>query len=787
MSHVKIILTLTITVLVSSLMVFFVEGITTPIIKDYNEKQANIAKYDILPDYEGVFEDTTDTYDLEGTPIVKVEMAESQTVFYTASFNGFNPGITILVGFDLTTNNIIGFRVIEQNETQGLGSVITEEDFQAQFDDLNPNEIDGIAGTTALVTLGGVKNALRSIALFHSVEFEGAVVETPEERLLRLKQEITEVGATFTDVTSDYDLTDSPITKIEESDGNSIVYTAGFDGFNPGVVYLVAFDLTTNDINGFRVVEQFETDGLGAVILEETFQAQFDDLAQDGIDGIAGTTAVITLGALKTSMNDVIDFHKTNIEGTHVETYEEMVERYKEEITVDGAIITDVSGDYDLTESSIIKVELANDKTSDVAVIYNVEFVGYNTGDVVEYIISFDLVTNDILGFRVLYQNETPGYGAAIEEDSYFAQFVDMPQEDAFNGDIDDVAGTSGAPVTMGAFKNSLTEIVTFHKIEFEGIVLETDEERTNRLFLELFPTATDFVKVTRDYAAHYDIEEFYEAYNVETYLGNVYHVKAVGANYSEETYLEFFLGIAEDTTFTGLRMWDDNETTGKATSFYLIEYGDTYTGDNIEEAYTIDDVAGSTLTNNALQAAALAIAQYHVEEYIGREFARPANVDTSESNILAAFTGAVTYSSVYADYEHESNIYNIYEVFDGSSTSLGYVYYGYTNGREGIIRFTWGVDLTDTTINLIITSDSETWNLAEQYGNYHAANEYGYFPDTPWLNAFENAGLTSILSDIQSEVIDGIAGVSITTEGIRDVLEKIAQYHFDQSVGGAG
>ena len=200
MKHVKIIFTLTLIVLVASMMIFFVEGLTTPIIDAYNERQANLAKLDILPDYDGSFEDVSEDYDFTNSPIVKMESAGEVAVFYTIEFGGYNPGITVLVGFDLETNNIIGFRVIEQNETAGLGSVIAEEDFQVQFDNLSPDDIDSVAGTTAVVTLGAVKSAIKSVALFHSVEFEGAIVETPEQRIIRLKEEITEVDANFEDV-----------------------------------------------------------------------------------------------------------------------------------------------------------------------------------------------------------------------------------------------------------------------------------------------------------------------------------------------------------------------------------------------------------------------------------------------------------------------------------------------------------------------------------------------------------------------------------------------------------
>ncbi len=788
MKHFKIIITLTIVVLVSSLAVFFVEDITTPIIDAYNVRIANEAKYEVLPELSDDDDITpTEDYDFTGTSITELIIVEGVGYIYTAEFQGFQSVITYIIGMDLD-GKLTGYKTLIQGDTPGLGALIAEDSFFAQFigmstADAANGDFDGLAGAT--ITTGGLISSLDKVIEFHNVEFEGVVVETPEEKLLRLKEEISEVGAVFTDVTADYDVSGYPITKVEETDNDIIIYTVEFDGYNPGIIYLVAFDLDTNDIIGFRVIEQYETLGLGSVIEDEVFQAQFDDLAQGDIDGIAGTTATITLGGLKDSLEEVVIFHKAEFEGEVPETAAEKILRFKQEITVDDAVISDVSGDYDLTGTPITKVEMANDTTEDVAVIYTIEFVGYNTGDVIEYIISFDLETNDILGFRVLYQNETPGYGDTIEDDAYYLQFAGMAQIDALNGDIDDVAGTSGAPVTMGAFKESLNNVVVFHKAEFEGVIVESDEERLERLWLELFPTASYYTKVTRDYAAHYDVEEFYEVYDVlDVYLGNIYHVKAEGASYSEETYVEFFLGIALDRTFTGLRMWDDNETPGKATDFYLPEYGDTYTGDDIEDTFTIDDIAGSTVTNTALQDAALSIAIYHVEEYLGEDYARPANIDTSDANLLLAFPTAVSFNSVYLDYAYESHIYNIYEALDGTDTVIGYVYYANASGNNGTIGFTWGVDLVGTTQLLAIINDSETWDEAETspYGTYDGSA--GYFPDTSWLDNFEGVTFSDLLSNPD---IDDIAGVSTTTEGMRDVLEGIAQYHSDESVGGAG
>lgn len=783
MKHLKIILTLTVVVLVSSLAVFFADEFTSPIIEAYNIKIANEAKYEVLPDLSE-HDDLTPTteYDFTGTSITELIIVDDVGYIYTAEFSGFVGKVIYMVAFDLD-GNITGYKTLVQNETAGLGAVISEKDFQDQFIGMAQDEIDGIGGSTAMVTLGGLITSLEKVALFHSVEFQGVIVETPEQRLNRLKEEISEVGAVFTDDTSDYDLSGFPITKVETTDNDVVIYTVAFDGYNPGIIYLVAFDLDTNDIIGFRVIEQYETLGLGAVIEDEEFQAQFDDLAQGDIDSIAGTTAAVTLGYLKDSLEEVVIFHKAEFEGEVPETEAQKILRFKQEITVVDALLDDVSGDYDLTNSLITKVEMANDGTDDVAVIYTVEFEGYNTSDVVEYIISFDLVTNDILGFRVLYQNETPGYGDAIENDDYYLQFVGMAQIDALNGDIDDVAGTSGAPITMGAFKLSLNEVVVFHKAEFEGVIVESDQERLDRLWLELFPTAVTFTKVTRDYAAHYDIEEFYEVYDGSSnYLGNLYHIKAEGANYDGiDTIVEFFLGIAPDRTFTGLRMWDDTETPGKATEFYFEIYGDSYTGDDIEDTFTIDDVGGSTITNNALQDAALSIAIYHVEEYLGQEFARPANVNLDDEDLLLAYPTANSFNSVYQDYTYESHIYNIYEALDGGGSVIGYVYYANAPGNDGTINFAWGVDLSGLTQQLAILNDVESWDDAQTYDDYDGSA--GYWPDTPWIDNFEGVTFSSLLAT----EVDLVAGVSTTTGGMRAILEGIAQYHSDESVGGAG
>jgi len=87
--------------------------------------------------------------------------------------------IVLLFAYDRTHRRIVGLRVLEQNETAGLGDRIAEEDFYSQFDELEAangiemkairihgNQFDAVSGATitsrAVETL--VNRSLRQLA-----------------------------------------------------------------------------------------------------------------------------------------------------------------------------------------------------------------------------------------------------------------------------------------------------------------------------------------------------------------------------------------------------------------------------------------------------------------------------------------------------------------------------------------------------------------------------------------------------------------------------------------------
>lgn len=352
-----------------------------------------------------------------------------------------------------------------------------------------------------------------------------------------------------------------------------------------------------------------------------------------------------------------------------------------------------------------------------------------------------------------------------------------MLQADALSGNIDEVAGSS-APVTYGAFKSSLNDVVRYHQGEFEGITSKTKEEIIEEYIYELFPTGDSYTDVTRLKVASHDISGIYDVYDVDSvYLGVVYYSNIVGASYSSTTYIEFLLGIDASNSFVGFRMIDDNETSGRTDDMYLEAYQNSYIGDPADGTIEIDTVASSTLTSDVLEDAANYIAGYHMTSYLER----PDSIATSDANLLLAFPGAASFVSVYEDYAYNVQILNIYEARDGSDAVLGYVYFAEADGfGASNIQFTWGVNLVGTSVQIAILNDVESWDDAEEYSGYTGTAGTN-FNTTSWLDNFEGVDL----EDVTVSAIDGVAGVSTTTGAMLNVLDYIAYYHANESVGG--
>ena len=589
------------------------------------------------------------------------------------------------------------------------------------------------------------------------------------------------ISGTDTTELSTLDFTGTGILEATVITNNSntlkgVIYTVSFRGFSSEIIYVIGVDKDGN-ITGYKTLSQNDTAGYGSQIADEENWIQFPGMllqtaGEGNFDGLTGAT--ITTTAWKASLEIIYNFHKDNFP-VPVLTPEEKLFLEINKIVPENTTLSSYTPTYDFASYGIKGVYVANDGTSDVAVIYHVEFVGFSTADVNEYIISFDLATNNVIDFMALYSGDTEHYGADIMFEEHWTQFEGKTPADLVAGNID---GISGATVTTDAWKISLQNLTIYHQAEFQGIVVLTPEEQFEVYKQDLFPTATRYEDMTEFKPDSPIITQILDAYDdTDTYLGTIYFATTIGASYSAPTYIQFLVGIDASNSFTGFFMFDDTDTTELTEAFYESGYGDSLVG-AIDGDFGIDAVSGSTITYDKLSAAIDSVADYHLNKY----YVRPDSIDVEDAELILAFPTAVSFISVYEDYEFNTEIGNIYEAYDGTDVLLGYVYVGVAEGHVSNIVFTWGVDLTGTTQAINIVSGEETWMYSQDYGDYNGSDGNNFIT-SPWLDNFEGVTFASLLAT----QVDGVANVSITTSGMIATTETIAQYHSDQSVGGAG
>jgi electron transport complex protein RnfG len=435
--------------------------------------------------------------------------------------------------------------------------------------------------------------------------------------------------------------------------------------------------------------------------------------------------------------------------------------------------------DYDSTydfENSAISGIIYN---AGIGYIYTVEFQGYSS--IVEYMIGINM-DGVISGFKVLTQGESPGYGDAITEEDYRIQFEGLAFEAAIAGEIDDVAGLSGAPITMGAFRASLKEAIEYHQSTFGGVVLETPEEKLERWRDEITVEDAIFTDVSENYVMDETVVKMEVANDGSNDVAVVYTVQFSG--FVTSGYVEYLISFDLSTNdIIGLRVLHNDESTGIGTiisdesftpQFDNMLQDDALSGD-------IDEVAGGSapITYNGFVESLETVVLFHQEIY---QNARPEDVEVGNDELLIAFSEGITFTSVYQLNTYNEYIGNVYEVYDGSSVLIGYVYHVQFFGfkLDSAVEFVIGIDVDGNTKNIEVIETEETWNDAQDYGDYDGIN--GYFPNTPWIDNFEGISIFDLILD----PVDEVGGVSTTTGSMLEAIEEVIKYHLFDFVGGA-
>lgn len=338
------------------------ESVTTPIIEQQAAAAADAARAVVLPSADSFTQVTVDEMPEGGVDIYEANNGTGYVV--TAQAKGYGGMLKVMVGID--SNGLIsGTEVLENNETQGLGSKVSEHAFMDQYigKDSTLEGIETISGTTISSNAfsKAVQNAYQVYGVAAGVEVAGTQRDPITDEV---KAEL------FPNVTS-FQKYAVEGKAYKAGDEGYIVVTSNA-GFAGDVTTAIGFDLN-GAITGVVFTETSETQDYGEQYTRASWKdAQVGKTSADELDLISGAT--VTYDALKLNFTEAFEMLPTLADASL--EYEGTAEGYNGTMTV--AVGIDSTGAI----TSVRLVDSADDfasKVSDEA--FTSQFVGKTSTD----------------------------------------------------------------------------------------------------------------------------------------------------------------------------------------------------------------------------------------------------------------------------------------------------------------------------------------------------------------------------------------------------------------------
>ena len=338
------------------------DSVTTPIIEQQAAAAADAARAVVLPSADSFTQVTVDEMPEGGVDIYEANNGTGYVV--TAQAKGYGGMLKVMVGID--SNGLIsGTEVLENNETQGLGSKVSEHAFMDQYigKDSTLEGIETISGTTISSNAfsKAVQNAYQVYGVAAGVEVAGTQRDPITDEV---KAEL------FPNVTS-FQKYAVEGEAYKAGDEGYIVVTSNA-GFAGDVTTAIGFDLN-GAITGVVFTETSETQDYGEQYTRASWKdAQVGKTSADELDLISGST--VTYDALKLNFTEAFEMLPTLADASL--EYEGTAEGYNGTMTV--AVGIDSTGAI----TSVRLVDSADDfasKVSDEA--FTSQFVGKTSTD----------------------------------------------------------------------------------------------------------------------------------------------------------------------------------------------------------------------------------------------------------------------------------------------------------------------------------------------------------------------------------------------------------------------
>lgn len=263
------------------------ESITTPIIEQQAAAAADAARAVVLPAADSFNQLTVDEMPEGGVDVYEATNGSGYVV--TAQAKGYGGMLKVMVGID-SNGLITGTEVLENNETQGLGSKVSEHAFMDQYigKDSNLEGIEAIGGTT--ISSNAFTKAVR---IAYEVYGQAAGVEIAGVEREPISDEVK--AELFPNVTSFQKYAVEGEAYRAGNEGYIIVTTSA--GFAGDVTTAIGLD-NNGAITGVVFTETSETQDYGEQYTRNSWKtAQVGKTSADELDVISGAT--ITGDALK--------------------------------------------------------------------------------------------------------------------------------------------------------------------------------------------------------------------------------------------------------------------------------------------------------------------------------------------------------------------------------------------------------------------------------------------------------------------------------------------------------
>ena len=338
------------------------ESITTPIIEQQAAAAADAARAVVLPAADSFNQLTVDEMPEGGVDVYEATNGSGYVV--TAQAKGYGGMLKVMVGID-SNGLITGTEVLENNETHGLGSKVSEHAFMDQYigKDSNLEGIEAIGGTT--ISSNAFTKAVR---IAYEVYGQAAGVEIAGVEREPISDEVK--AELFPNVTSFQKYAVEGEAYRAGNEGYIIVTTSA--GFAGDVTTAIGLD-NNGAITGVVFTETSETQDYGEQYTRNSWKtAQVGKTSADELDMISGAT--ITGDALKQNFAQAFELLPTLADASL--EYVGTAEGYNGTMTV--AVGIDSTGAI----TSVRLVESGDDfasKVSDEA--FTSQFVGKTSTD----------------------------------------------------------------------------------------------------------------------------------------------------------------------------------------------------------------------------------------------------------------------------------------------------------------------------------------------------------------------------------------------------------------------